>query len=295
VNELICPVCGHSVSGGEVVCTDFFLTGEHFPLLLCEGCGLRITGTAPDADAIGPYYQSAEYVSHSNTRKGFTNRLYHLVRTIMLERKYKLVKKSSGLSAGSLLDIGAGTGYFPEIMKKKGWSVTGTEKSDSARTFAADNREMQLLPEDGLWSLPDGTFDVITLWHVMEHLHDLEKYWGKIASLIKTKGCLIIALPNPESYDASFYREYWAAWDVPRHLWHFSPENIQQIAGKYGFILKNTVRMPFDAFYVSILSEKYKKTTAPVIMGIITGTMSWLTSLLHIHKSSSLIYVFRMK
>jgi 2-polyprenyl-3-methyl-5-hydroxy-6-metoxy-1,4-benzoquinol methylase len=295
VKEIICPVCGHPVSGKEMVCTDFYVTGEEFPLLLCAGCGFRITGSAPDADAIGPYYQSEDYVSHSNTSKGFTNRVYHLVRTIMLERKHRLVVKSSGLSSGSLLDIGAGTGYFPEAMKRKGWSITGTEKSDSARTFAAEKWGMQLLPENGFWSLPESSFDVITLWHVMEHLHDLEKYWGKLTGLIKREGCLVIALPNPVSADARHYREHWAAWDVPRHLWHFSPENIQQIAEKYGFILQNTFRMPFDSFYVSILSEKYRKSAFPILKGIFFGTISLVISLFNIYKCSSLIYIFRKK
>jgi 2-polyprenyl-3-methyl-5-hydroxy-6-metoxy-1,4-benzoquinol methylase len=294
VNEIICPVCGHSVSGMEMVCTDFFVTGEQFPLLKCAACGFRITGSAPDAVAVGRYYQSEEYVSHSNTREGFTNRVYHMVRTIMLERKHKLVVSSSGRSSGSLLDIGAGTGYFLQTMLGKGWEVTGTEKSDSARKFAAEKWGIPLLPEDGMWSLSENSFDVITLWHVMEHLHDLEKYWEKIASLMKPSGHLVIALPNPTSADAGHYREHWAAWDVPRHLWHFSPENIKQIAEKHGFILQRTYRMPFDAFYVSILSEKYTKSAFPVMMGLWLGTLSWFSSLFRIHKSSSLMYVFKL-
>jgi 2-polyprenyl-3-methyl-5-hydroxy-6-metoxy-1,4-benzoquinol methylase len=278
-----------------MVCTDFYVTGEQFPLLKCAGCGFRMTGSVPDASAIGRYYQSEKYVSHSNTREGFTNRVYHLVRTIMLERKRKLVEKSSGLPSGSLLDIGAGTGYFLQFMLKKGWKITGTEKSDDARKFAAEKWGIQLLPEDGLWSLPESSFDVITLWHVMEHLHDLERYWEKLTRLIKPSGCLIIALPNPDSADAVYYGDHWAAWDVPRHLWHFSPQNIMQIAEKHRFILQNTYRMPFDAFYVSILSEKYKKSVFPLLKGMVTGSISWLASLFNIHKSSSLIYVFRKK
>jgi SAM-dependent methyltransferase len=295
VNEIICPVCGYPASGTEMICTDYYVTGEQFPLLKCTTCGFRITGSAPDADAIGRYYQSEEYVSHSNTRAGFTNRVYHLVRTFMLERKRKLVEKSSGLPSGSMLDIGAGTGYFLQFMLKKGWKINGTEKSDDARKFAAEKWGIQLLQEDGLWSLPESSIDVITLWHVMEHLHDLEKYWGKLSGLIKPSGCLIIALPNPDSADASHYGEHWAAWDVPRHLWHFSPQNIEQIAGKYGFILQSTYRMPFDAFYVSILSEKYRKSAIPVIKGLGMGILFWLASIFKKHKSSSLIYVFSMK
>jgi SAM-dependent methyltransferase len=211
----------------------------------------------------------------------------------MLKRKHKLVVKNSGHSSGFLLDIGAGTGYFLQIMCGKGWKITGTEKSDSARKFSEEKWGIPLLPEDGLWSLPERSFDVITLWHVMEHLHDLDKYWKKLSGLIRPAGCLIIALPNPESADAGHYGEQWAGWDVPRHLWHFSPQNILQIAEKYGFILHNTFRMPFDAFYVSILSEKYRKSAFPVLKGLWVGTLSWLASLFNKHKSSSLIYVFK--
>ena len=277
-----------------MVCTDFFITGEQFPLLKCAFCGFRMTGLVPDATEIGRYYWSEEYVSHSNTREGFTNRLYHLVRTIMLERKYKIVAGSLGQPAGSLLDIGAGTGYFLQTMLKKGWKITGTEKSESAREFSSEKWGIGLLPEDRLWSFPENSFDVITLWHVMEHLHDLEKYWEKLSGLIKPAGCLVIGLPNPASADAGHYGQHWAAWDVPRHLWHFSPQNIQQIAEKHGFILQNTFRMPFDAFYVSILSEKYRKSVLPVLKGLWVGTLSWLASLFNIHKSSSLIYVFKV-
>jgi 2-polyprenyl-3-methyl-5-hydroxy-6-metoxy-1,4-benzoquinol methylase len=276
-----------------MICTDFFITGEQYPLLKCAACGFRMTGLVPEAAAIGRYYRSEEYVSHSNTREGFTNRVYHLVRTIMLERKFKLVAKSSGQPTGSLLDIGAGTGYFLQSMLKKGWKITGTEKSESARKFSAEKWGIGLLPEEGLWSLPESSFDVITLWHVMEHLYDLEKYWEKLSGLIKPAGCLVIALPNPSSADAGHYSEHWAAWDVPRHLWHFSPQNIQQIAEKYGFIIQSTYRMPFDAFYVSILSEKYRKSALPVLLGLGMGTLSWGYSLFDKKKSSSLVYVFR--
>jgi 2-polyprenyl-3-methyl-5-hydroxy-6-metoxy-1,4-benzoquinol methylase len=194
-----------------------------------------------------------------------------------------------------LLDIGAGTGYFLQVMLKRGWKISGTEKSDSARKFAAEKWGMQLLPEDGLGSLPENSFDAITLWHVMEHLHDLHTYWEKLAGLLKREGSLIIALPNPASADAGHYREHWAAWDVPRHLWHFSPENIKQIAEKHGFILQSTYRMPFDVFYVSILSERYKKSAFPILKGLLKGTVWWCFSLLSIEKCSSLIYVFKLK
>jgi 2-polyprenyl-3-methyl-5-hydroxy-6-metoxy-1,4-benzoquinol methylase len=180
-------------------------------------------------------------------------------------------------------------------MQGCGWKVKGTEKSASAREFANGQWNLELLPEEGLDSLAEHSFDAITLWHVMEHLYNPEYYWERLQKLLAQDGCLFIALPNPESRDCIHYREYWAAWDVPRHLWHFSPENIVRLAGKYGFQLQKTVRMPFDAFYVSILSEQYRKSGFPVLKGFYWGAISWLNSLFNIRRSSSLIYVFRSR
>jgi SAM-dependent methyltransferase len=210
----------------------------------------------------------------------------------MLDRKKKLIERNVGGPFGSLLDIGAGTGYFLHYMREHGWMVKGTEKSAAARAFADQQWNMELLPEEGLDTLPEHSFDAVTLWHVMEHLYNLDHYWERLVKLLKKDGCLLIALPNPESWDSRHFREYWAAWDVPRHLWHFSPENIVRLAGKYGFRLRKTLRMPFDAFYVSILSEKYRKSGFPVLKGLFWGTVSWLSSMFNIRKSSSLIYVF---
>jgi 2-polyprenyl-3-methyl-5-hydroxy-6-metoxy-1,4-benzoquinol methylase len=244
VNDIICPVCGSSDSGTLFSCTDFFVSRESFPILVCHRCGFRKTGSAPTEEVAGRYYQSEEYVSHSDTRQGFTNRMYHHVRALMLNRKKNLLVEHTGLREGSLLDIGAGTGYFLKFMQGKGWNVKGTEKSASARAFASRQWNLELFSEEGLDSLPPHSFDAVTLWHVMEHLYDPDMYWDQLTKLLKPEGCLFIALPNPDSADALHYGAYWAAWDVPRHLWHFSPENIIGLGGKYGFQLQKTVRMP---------------------------------------------------
>jgi 2-polyprenyl-3-methyl-5-hydroxy-6-metoxy-1,4-benzoquinol methylase len=287
-----CPVCGNENSCTEFTCYDFFVTGESFPVLKCLKCGFRWTGLVPDPEKIGRYYQSEEYISHSNSTRGLVNRVYHIIRSFMLKRKLGIVRRVSDRSAGILLDIGAGTGYFLQFMKQNGWQVTGTEKSEKAREFASVQWQLDILPDEGLFALPDNSFDVITLWHVLEHLHHPEKYLEKAGNLLKPSGCLIIALPNPRSFDAGHYGKYWAAWDVPRHLWHFLPENVEQLAGKSGFFLKNMYRMPFDAFYVSILSEKYRKSGVSTFKGLFYGQISWMISLIRMQKCSSLIYVF---
>jgi 2-polyprenyl-3-methyl-5-hydroxy-6-metoxy-1,4-benzoquinol methylase len=294
-DEPLCPVCGTQDSRKEFTVTDFFVSGEIFPVIRCMNCGFRHTGKAPGPGEIARYYQSEAYISHSNTRQGLVNRLYHTVRRFMLKKKAGIVKKTTGLENGNLLDIGAGTGYFLHFMQTCGWTVSGTEKDGKARNFSSEHWGIGLLPDEGLFSLPDQSYDAITMWHVLEHLSVPSDYLEKAASLLKPAGCLIIALPNPGSYDARHYRQYWAAWDVPRHLWHFLPENVEKLASKAGFILRRTYRMPFDAFYVSILSEKYRGSKAALLKGVFFGKISWILSLFSPEKCSSLIYEFRLQ
>lgn len=217
-----CPVCHKKELEPLFRCTDHFVSGESFPLFRCHSCGFTLTGSPPAEESAGTYYQSEAYISHSNTSRGLVNQAYHLVRELMLRRKQKIVEKSAGIYGGSLLDIGAGTGFFLRFMKKKGWQVTGTEKSDTARAYARAQWNLPLLSDEALFTLPAKSFDVITLWHVMEHLYNLPDYWEVIHTLLRPGGSLVIALPNPGSFDAGHYGEFWAAWDVPRHLWHLS-------------------------------------------------------------------------
>jgi 2-polyprenyl-3-methyl-5-hydroxy-6-metoxy-1,4-benzoquinol methylase len=293
VTESVCPVCGASAAGIEFVCTDFYVSGESFPVMICSGCGFRMTGSSPDPEAIGKYYQSEEYVSHSNTRQGVVNRMYHAVRHYMMGIKYRMVISDSGLATGHILDIGAGTGHFLKIMQDKNWEITGIEVSEKAREFASTHFGITLFPGNQRRLLPTANFDVITLWHVLEHLHNPGTYWEDFVKMIKPGGTLIIALPNPVSFDAGFYKQYWAAWDVPRHLWHFNTEHIVRQAENHGFHLRRIRRLPFDAFYVSILSEKYRRSTFPVLRGMVMGSASWLISLFRKRKCSSLVYIFK--
>lgn len=253
-----------------------------------------MTGFPPPEEEMERYYQSEEYISHSDTSRGLVSRAYHLVRNFMVSRKAAVVRKTAGISSGSLLDIGAGTGFFLHYMQKKGWQVTGTEVNEAARALASAERGLSLLPAGDLFSLPPRSFDVITLWHVMEHLHDPGKFWHEFTRLLRPGGTLIIALPNPGSWDATHYREFWAAWDTPRHLWHFTPANLEMMASHYGFRMINSHRMPFDSFYVSILSEKYKKSSFPLLRGAWYGKISWWKALADKKRCSSLIYILKL-
>lgn len=288
-----CPICSHTEYKLSFHAVDHYVTGETFPVFQCGNCGLLITGNLPAPSDISRYYQSDDYISHSDTSKGLIHKIYHKVRSVMLGRKLSIIRQASGKSTGKLLDIGAGTGYFLNHALSEGWEVTGTEKSRQARDYAWQQWKLLLHPEDHLFTLPAGMFDVITLWHVMEHLPDLDKYWKAIRHLLRQDGTLAIALPNPLSTDAQHYREYWAAWDVPRHIWHFSPENIQSLAAGYGFKMVSMHRMPFDSFYVSLLSERYKRSKAVLINGMLHGKISWLSSIANKKKCSSIIYIFK--
>ena len=276
-------------------CTDHYATGETFSICRCRDCGFMFTQGVPVEAEIGRYYDSPDYISHSDTRQGWTNRIYHWVRRFMLVRKVWLVKRCSGLSHGTLLDIGTGTGYFPDRLQKAGWTVTAIEKSASARAFARDRFGLEALPAEAFGQLPAASFDVITLWHVLEHLEALNGTWEQLYRLLKPDGVLVIAVPNPNSYDAAYYGERWAAYDVPRHLWHFAPSIMQRFGAKHGFILAERHPMPFDAFYIAMMTERYCRRKAPFLRGLWVGVKAWMASLGRKERSSSMIYVFRKK
>jgi len=208
----------------------------------------------------------------------------------MLERKWRIIQKhSQGKSVGSLLDVGAGTGYFLNHIQSKGWIVKGIEISDKARAFCRAHFGIEALPTPELFQLSD-RYDVISLWHVLEHLYDFHKYVAQFKALLKDDGVLIIAVPNHSSYDAQKYGSDWAAYDVPRHLWHFTPSDFETITQKHGLKLMAKYAMPLDAFYVSMLSEQYRGGSA-MLGGGISGLLSNLKSIGNADRSSSVIYV----
>ncbi len=273
-------------------CTDHYATGERFDLFRCADCGFVLTQGAPVEAEIGRYYETPDYISHSDTQKGLMNRVYHYVRAYMLGSKARLVERTSGLKKGTLLDIGTGTGYFSHTMQQRGWEVRAVEKNANARNFARERFQLQVDAEAAIDAYAPGAFDVITLWHVMEHLEHLDETWERLKTLLKDTGVLVVAVPNAASYDARHYGEWWAAYDVPRHLWHFTPSTMQQFGAKHGFKLVEEHPMPFDAFYVSMLTEKYKGSSVSFLKGMWTGLRAWFASLGRKENSSSMIYVF---
>lgn len=290
-----CPLCDGNRLVSVMNCTDYHASGENFEVWQCQDCSFLFTQDVPVEAEIGKYYDTVDYISHSDTQRGLTNKIYHLVRKWMLLKKKYLIQRTTNLKKGKLLDIGTGTGYFPYTMKKAGWQVNAIEKNEHARLFAQQHFQIEVDREDTLANYPDQSFDAITLWHVMEHIEGINSLWQSIQRLLKDRGVLIVAVPNPTSYDAKKYQSMWAAYDVPRHLWHFTPSTIQQMGTKYGFVLAEQLPMPFDAFYVSILTEKYKNSSCPFLKGMWTGFIGWLHTLAKKEQSSSMIYVFRKK
>ena len=291
----ICPLCGGQQLEHAFTCTDYYASGEEFEVIRCVHCGFLMTQNAPVEAEIGRYYETPDYISHSDTRKGLMNRIYHGVRRYMLGRKALLVERVAGMKEGRLLDYGTGTGYFPHTMRQRGWDVKAIEKNAKARAFAREHFNLEVEAEEALQTYADASFDVITLWHVMEHLEHLNEMWQTLSRLLKARGVLVVAVPNPSSKDAEMYREGWAAYDVPRHLWHFTPSVMQQFGAKHGFVLEAEHPMPFDAFYVSMLSEKYKGSRLSFLKGMWAGLLAWFSSLVNKERSSSMIYVFRKK
>lgn len=288
-----CPLCGEKRFEKRMTCMDHYATGESFDLFGCVSCGFLFTQDVPVESEMGRYYATPAYISHSDTHKGIVNRVYHGVRRYMLSRKAALVRRSSGKSQGRLLDIGTGTGYFPHFMQEQGWTVTAVEKSEQARAFAGTHFGLKADSPEALAQYADASFDVITLWHVLEHLEHLNDTWDTLRRLLTEEGTLVIAVPNHCSYDAVRYGSFWAAYDVPRHLWHFDAGTMRAFAHKHGFRVKEIHPMPFDAFYVSMLSEKYLKHAFPFMGGLMTGAQAWMAALHDKLKSSSLIYVLK--
>jgi 2-polyprenyl-3-methyl-5-hydroxy-6-metoxy-1,4-benzoquinol methylase len=287
-----CLVCKGNKFESYLNCTDYFVTGESFTINQCTNCSFLFTQDIPSSETIAPYYKSEKYISHSDTQKGIVNKLYHQVRNIMLGRKYRLIKKLS--SGKTLLDIGCGTGYFPNFMKLKGYNAFGMELEQDARNFASQNFGLELFsPEYILEQDVKDTYDIITLWHVMEHLHDPVKYLTWIHQSLKPDGVLLIALPNSNSFDAKYFKEYWAAYDVPRHLWHFTPETFKKYLVQFGFELKQIKRLPFDAYYNSLMSARYKQHKLALISGFIIGLISNIKSFICPKTTSSVIYILK--
>lgn len=288
-----CPVCKSKNFSPACEAKDYLVSQEIFQISECNECHLRFTNPIPDEDEIGKYYQSQDYISHTNTSEGLINKIYQWVRNITLVGKKNLIQKESKIKIGKILDIGCGTGEFLNGMHKAGWSVFGLEPDEGARQLAHSNYQLQIDSPAKLFELSENSLDVITMWHVLEHVHRLDDYLNQISKILKPDGALFIAIPNYTSYDANHYKNDWAAYDVPRHLYHFSPQSMKALLDRFNFKLEKMKRMPFDSFYVSMLSEKYKNGS--IINAFWVGLKSNCKALFNTERCSSSIYLIKSK
>ncbi|MBM3411994.1 MAG: class I SAM-dependent methyltransferase [Bacteroidetes bacterium] len=286
----ICPACGSNSWKLVFDVIDYSITKEQFRLCECNQCTLRVTMNAPGAAAISGYYQSAEYISHSNSRKGIINRLYQEVRKITFAKKSKLVSGHLGGGVGNLLDYGSGAGAFVAHMQKDNWNAIGIEPAANARSIAKNQFGVELLDLSAFMTLPAAHFDVITLWHVLEHVHELNETVQQLRRLLKPEGRMYIAVPNYTSLDAAYFGKFWAAYDVPRHLYHFSPPAMRQLMSSNQLKVHAVKPMWFDSFYVAMLSTQYQRGRVNYVKSVWQGIQTSIQTLKDVERSSSLIY-----
>jgi 2-polyprenyl-3-methyl-5-hydroxy-6-metoxy-1,4-benzoquinol methylase len=291
IHYTACPSCDSTRLLPGLNAKDHTVSHIDFPILECGNCHLRFTQDVPDARSIGHYYRSDDYISHSDTSKGLVNRLYHMVRRQTLGDKQRMIQTATQMKKGRLLDIGAGTGAFAGHMQEQGWEVIGLEPDETARERASTRYGLTLLPAEQLYTLPAESYDAITLWHVLEHVHALHPYLEQLKKLLRRGGRIFIAVPNYTSYDAKVYGGYWAAYDVPRHLYHFSPDAMEKLLEQHGLQLQAIRPMWFDSFYISMLSEKYRNGKGNVLKAAFRGAMSNMKAFVDKSKCSSLVYV----
>lgn len=294
-----CPVCGSAKILTFEYCVDYLTDNGTFALCKCRDCSFVFTQDFPAENEIGKYYVSENYTSHHNA-KGLFGFAYNTVRSIMLGKKAALVKKFA--KKGNLLDIGCGQGYFLKKMQTEGFDISGIEKSEEVRASVKQQFAIEVEAPETLGKHSKGSFDVVTMWHSLEHIEHLNETLQEVHRVLKDDGTLIVALPNVISYDQEHYRLYWAAYDVPRHLWHFSPKTFKILAKKQGFEVKKQKPMLFDAFYISVLSERNKKSSernrhlrCPACKGLLFGLWACLKTLAKPDKASSVMYVLKKR
>ncbi|MDP2069515.1 MAG: class I SAM-dependent methyltransferase [Lutibacter sp.] len=277
-----------------LTCKDYTVSNKKFDLLYDGKLDMLETFPQPKAEELSGYYESDEYISHTDSKETVVDKLYQIVKKHALSNKLKLIN-SFKTADKNLLDVGCGTGDFLLVCKNNGWKVTGVEPNTKAK-IAAENKlngksASEIYPEINQIN-NEAQFDVITLWHVLEHVPNLEAYISTLKKLLKPNGVLIVAVPNFKSYDANHYKQFWAAFDVPRHLWHFSKKSIHLLFEKHEMSVVKILPMWFDSFYVSLLSEKYKNGKGNFLKAFYIGFISNIKAI-STKEHSSLIYLLK--
>lgn len=294
-NLITCLVCGSTLLSKELTCKDFVATGETFDLHRCANCSFLFTNPRPGPSEIGPYYQSDRYVSHAGDKKNFSfmYKVYDVVRDYSIKQKLKLIK--SYHPSGKLMDLGCGLGYFLDgVVKDNTFDALGVDISQEAIDYVKNKFGYNVLNEDMLDTIQPHSFDAITQWHVLEHVHLLNERMQQLKKILKPNGTLFIAVPNSNSWDAKHYKEFWDGYDVPRHLYHFNQKSFGLLMEKNGFEVIDTRPMIFDAPYISMRSEVHKGNGLSFLRGAVSGVVSTLSALGK-KDYSSLLFVVKPK
>jgi SAM-dependent methyltransferase len=287
-----CLVCGSNQISKELTCKDFVATGNSFELNRCGQCSFLFTNPRPTASEVSPYYQSDRYVSHAGNKTNlpFMYKVYDIVRDYSINHKLKLIK--SYHTQGNLMDLGCGLGYFLNgAIKDNTFNSTGVDISQDAIDYVKNKFGYNVLNENKLAQLPSESFDIITQWHVLEHVHYLNERMQELHRLLAPNGTMFIAVPNSNSWDAKYYKEYWDGYDVPRHLYHFNQKSFGLLMQKHGFTVKRIKPLLFDAPYISMRSEVHKGKGFSFLRGAIFGAISTINALVRKDYSSLLFVV----
>ena len=282
-----CPLCNSGHFHNKVITKDHSVSGESFAIVECDKCKFNFTNPRPSEEEINSFYESENYISHSNSNRSILDLAYKTVRHFTLKSKVRLINKLS--TKKTILDYGCGTGNFLKECQKNGWQITGVEPNQKANEFASKLTGQDIQKDLSSFS-DESQFHIITLWHVLEHIHDLNETIQKLRKLLKKKGYLIIALPNHNSWDAEHYGEYWAGYDVPRHLYHFDTDTMKTFANKHNLKIRHIYPQKMDAYYVCLLSEKYINRSNRPLKAIINGNKSNRNAVSN-NQYSSLIYI----
>ena len=285
-----CPLCKGKRIAKKIICKDHTTSKEYFNIVSCETCDFTFTNPSPEGENLANYYKSDMYISHTNNSNGTFKWMYQKTRTYAIHRKIRFLKKIK--KEGTHLDIGCGTGEFLNACKKNGYKTAGIEPSKTARKKAIENYNLSITKNTDLAQYNNAEFDTISMWHVLEHVEDLNGTLIQLKRILKPKGKLLIAVPNHKSWDAKYYKEFWAAWDVPIHLWHFSKMTIKHLFENSSFKLIKSKPMIFDSYYVSLLSEEFICGKKKFIKSFFIGLISNLYGIFTKRGHSSTIYVF---
>ena len=288
-----CPICKGTDIRQVYNCTDYTVSKKQFDIKECTSCTFRFTSPRPNDSDLGQYYLSADYISHNNEAKKLVDKIYLIARSYTLQWKRKLIDTiNNDPSAKRLLDYGCGTGSFLNHMSRNGWTTTGLEPSVQARKVAEQQTGQKIYSD--ITDITQDQFEIVTLWHVLEHIPQLHQTIEQLKALLTANGKLIIAVPNHKSLEANKFKEHWAGYDVPRHLCHFNQATMNKLMIQHGLRIASIVPMKLDSYYISLLSQKYLNNNYPSILHLPKAVMMGFRSNLAARTNneySSLIYV----